>query len=174
VAKIRVKYRGATYEFNTPQEAAETMTLLEAKERERRAWREMALSGMSGPLEQHLARLSPDLTEAPEPIWTPRTFDTFIERLGDSQKAALSLLVRKSRATDSELVSELRLTGNQALAGTLSGISKQAALLDIEAREVFRIENQRKARKRSNVYFVSDSFQKAALAMNWPPAPPEK
>jgi hypothetical protein len=175
VAKIRVKYRGAIYEFETPKEAAETMALLESKEQERRIDHEMnrvmSSLGFTDPLEKLRATINPNVEE---PIWKPRIFDLFIERLGPAQRAALTLLVLRQCVTDQEFCTELGIPGNQALAGTLSGITKQAAILNIPAREVFRIENHRKARKRYNTYFVADSFLKAAKAMNWVTPPTEK
>src|SRR5947208_3205760 len=62
-------------------------------------------------------------------VWTPDRFSAFIDRLGDAQKLALALLVTKGSVTDEQLRNFLKVPGNQALAGILSGISKQAVAL---------------------------------------------
>jgi hypothetical protein len=95
-------------------------------------------------------------------------FLTFIEHLGESQLAALALLANRHRVTDEELRDALNVPGNQALAGVLSGISKQAAALNIPAREVFSFENFRNAGTRRSTYTVAEKFLDIAEQMNWP------
>ncbi len=100
--------------------------------------------------------------------WTPDAFISFIDRLGNPQRTALSLLVTRRRVTDAELRKAVHVTGNQALAGVLSGISKQAAALGIPARDIFSFENLRSAGKRRSTYTVADKFAEIASKMNWP------
>lgn len=102
--------------------------------------------------------------------WTPDIFISFVDRLGGTQKAVLADLVSRHRATDEELRKVANVPDNQALAGVLSGISKQAAALDIPARAIFCFENFRNAGKRRSTYTVSDKFARIAADMNWPPA----
>jgi hypothetical protein len=164
MGKIKLKYRGAIFELDTPKEAAEMMVLLE--DNERRAAREMNRTTV--PLD------ALDHTNNTQYVWTPDMFNLFISRLGAPQRGVLVLLVLKNRVTDKELCKELGIPGNQALAGTLSGITKQAAILDIPAREVFKIENTRKGRQRSNTYSIAESFLTASQAQKWVFAPTQK
>jgi len=90
--------------------------------------------------------------------WTPEKFLNFIDRLGSPQKVILAALVTRHRVTDEELRKLLKVSSNQALAGVLSGISKQAAALGIPARDIFEFENFRNAGKRRSVYTVADKF----------------
>jgi hypothetical protein len=82
--------------------------------------------------------------------------------------------VTRRRVTDEELRRALNVSGNQALAGVLSGISKQAAALNIPARAIFGFENLRNAGKRRSTYTVADKFLQIATDMNWPQSPSEK
>ena len=77
--------------------------------------------------------------------WTHRVFFDFITAVGDSQRTVLALLVRQTRATDSQLREAVGVSTNQQLAGVLSGVSKQAAAFDLPARAVFTIENESKS-----------------------------
>lgn len=102
--------------------------------------------------------------------WTPDRFRALISRLGDAQKLVLALLLTKRAITDEELRNALKVPGNQALAGVLSGISKQAIALYIPPRAIFDFENTRVGGKRRSDYLVVDEFRKIAAEMSWPPA----
>jgi hypothetical protein len=98
----------------------------------------------------------------------PERFLRFIERLGTTQRKAVSLLVTRQRVTDEELRDALSVSGNQALAGVLIGVSRHATALGIPARAIFSFENFRQAGKRRSTYSVSDKFLQIATGMNWP------
>ena len=60
------------------------------------------------------------------------------------------------------------VSANQQLAGVLSGVSKQAAALDLSARAVFTIENESKSGETTKTYVVSKHFLATANTCNWP------
>jgi hypothetical protein len=164
---IRWKYRGETFTADTPEEAAQMRALLKQQDMEaerKLAWKRFSLQH-GDPLERIHAMVELD-AETP---WTPDTFVRFVDRLGAPQQAALAELVRRHHVTDEELRKVVKVADNQALAGVLSGISKQAAALDIPARAIFSFENFRNAGKRRSTYAVSDKFVRIAADMNWPP-----
>ena len=163
---IRFKYGGVSYTADTPQEAADTMALLKEREADiahKRA-QSRVLAKFGGPMEQIKAFVS---GEAETP-WTPEVFLSFIDRLGGAQQTALAALVKGRRVPDDELRKTLKVSGNQALAGVLSGITKQAAALNIDARDIFTFENLRSAGKRRSTYAASDKFLEIASRMDWP------
>lgn len=169
---IRFKYGGVLYTADTPQEAASTMALL--KERDAEAARKRVPSRVLAKYNRAESIMA-FIKEESETPWTPEVFLSFIDRLGDSQQAALAMLVTQRRVTDEELRKALNVPGNQALAGVLSGISKQAAALSIPARDIFSFENLRNAGKRRSTYSVADKFCEIAADMNWPgPSVPSK
>jgi len=159
---IRFKYGGVSFTADTPEEAAQTMALL--KERDAEAVHRRVLAKYGGKMDQARAVVA---EEAATP-WFPEVFLSFVDRLGDPQKTALAQLVIHRRVTDEELRKALKVSGNQALAGVLSGISKQAAALNISARDIFSFENFRNAGTRRSTYTVSDKFLQIATDMNWP------
>jgi hypothetical protein len=163
---IKFKHGGVLFTADTPEEAAQTRALLKKQDEESARGRATSrvLSGFGGPMGQ----LRDFIAEQAETLWTPEVFISFIERLGAPQHAALSLLVTHHHVTDEELRKALKVSGNQALAGILSGISKQAATLNIPARSIFSFENLRNAGKRRSTYTVADKFLQIATDMNWP------
>jgi hypothetical protein len=100
--------------------------------------------------------------------WTEQLLDTFLHRLGPDQKSILRILVAKTRVTADELRAAVNVDNNQDLAGIISGISKQAAALGIEARHVFGIENSRRSGVLSKSFFINEDLLKIARAANWP------
>ena len=67
-----------------------------------------------------------------------------------------------------ELRKVLKLDGNQALAGVLSGISKQAGSLNIPARSVYTVEDERRSGELHKTYVAANDFLRIANDMNWP------
>lgn len=162
---IKFKYSGILFTADTPEEAAKIRALLkkqDAEEAEKHAW-SRAEAKFGGPGAQMRAFISEEFG-----TWTPAVFLNFIERLGSPQQTALSMIVTRRRVTDEELRKALKVPNNQALAGVLSGISKQAAALNISARHIFSFENLRTAGKRRSTYTIADNFLQIATDMNWP------
>jgi hypothetical protein len=160
---IKFKFGGINFTADTPDEVAQTLALLEKRESEKHQARIQAMlkEGQTKELHEYLK-------EGPASPWTPELFVSFIDRLGKVQREALALLVLFNHVSDEELRACIKVTGNQALGGILSGISKQAAALGIEARHVFSFENFRNADRRRSTYTVSPGFRDLAGRMNWP------
>jgi hypothetical protein len=168
---IRFKHGGVLYTADTPEEAAKFTALLkrqDAEEAEKHAWNRAQIS-QGGP-GSVAAYITEEILHNP---WKPDVFLRFVRRLGAQQKKALSLLVEHRQISDEELRTALNVPGNQALAGILSGISKQAAALNIPARAIFGFENLRTAGKRRSTYSISDKFLQIATDMSWPSVPQE-
>jgi hypothetical protein len=175
---ITFKYGGASFTVNTPQEAAETLALLQKQQAEQKkasrearaqAWLDRKISRSTAFMEHAQVELSAYL-EGNKYKWTPDRFESFISRLGEAQKLVLALLTTKGSVTDVDLRAALGVPDNQALAGVLSGISKQAVALFIPPRAIFDFENFRFGGKRRSDYLVVDEFRKIAGEMNWPPS----
>jgi hypothetical protein len=158
-----------SFAVDTAEEAANLVERLkrqEIEEAKKRAWdqaydRDAVQRGGPG-------ALAAFMRQEIETPWAPEIFIRFIDRLGPPQQKALAFLVSGGRVTDEDLRETVGAANNQALAGILSGISKQAAGLEIPARDIFRIENLRIGGKRQSIYIVADKFQAIASEMNWP------
>src|ERR1700678_2807219 len=164
---IRFKYGGVSFTADTPEEAARTMVLLTqkdakaARKKQQARIQAMLKDGRTEEAHEHLR-------EGPGTPWTQELFVAFIDRIGKTQQDVLALLVSFRHATDDELRACTHVPNNQALAGVLSGISKQAAALGIHARDIFSFENLRNAGKRRSNYKVANKFAEIAAKMNWP------
>jgi len=152
---IKFKYRGAEVTADTPEEAAKLLSLIQANEEMEGISRFFAL----GP--------TPDGILAAQSVWTPALFNNLLERLGDKPKKALELIVRNGYAFDDDLRTALEVPNNQALAGVLSGISKQAQSLGISPRTVFTVKGYRRDGKRWSRYDIAADFLDTAVQMGW-------
>lgn len=167
---IKFKYRGEQFIADTPEEVVKLLAILKGQDAEMA--REQALKKVMRRLGGGTLRDSlEELAESVQNPWTLGTFNDFVGRLGARQKAILSFLVTHREATDEELRNTLGIISNQALAGVLSGISKQAAALGIPARTIFRFQNFRNAEGRRNIYTIADEFLETARNMSWPHTP---
>lgn len=170
------KYRGETFTAESPEEMMKIRELVKKEESaanhkraELRFFARMGRSALSG-MPYLIAEEEHAMAEEEARAWTPERFISLIDHLGKPQQAALALLVSKRQVTDQELRTHLKVSGNQALAGVLSGISKQAASLGIPARAIFGFENLRSDGKRRSTYTVAEKFLQIATDMNWPGA----
>lgn len=174
---ITFKYGGASFTADTPKEAADTLALLKRKQAEEakeerevlaQAWLDRRISQSKEYMSHAQNELSSYL-EGNKYEWSADRFKEFIDRLGEAQKSILAMLTTKRSVTDVELRAALKVPHNQALAGVLSGISKQAVALYIPPRAIFAFENFRVDGKRRSDYLVADGFREIAAKMNWPP-----
>lgn len=159
---IRFKYGNVHFVADTPEEVEKTLTLLQKRDAETRMKRILGLLN-EGQIDD-----ANDMIREGTFTWTSDLFVRLIDRLGDTQIAVLGLLKEARHATDDELRACVHVSNNQALAGVLSGISKQAAALGISARDIFSFENLRNGGKRRNIYKIANKFYEIANRMNWP------
>ncbi|HEV3481420.1 MAG TPA: hypothetical protein VGR97_03740 [Candidatus Acidoferrales bacterium] len=152
---IRIPYKGHVVECSTPAEAIEILKHIDADNQRARTG-------------DNLYGFIASLADSTKSAWTRTVFWEFLESLGEAQTHVLTLLVRKQKVTDEELRKALKVESNQALAGVLSGISKQAGALNIPARSVFTVEDERKGGELTKTYAVAWDFLRMAKEMNWP------
>jgi hypothetical protein len=162
---IKITYKGKVIECSDAAETIEVLKYMDAEEKKRLI--HQVKSPLAEMIDAATFATSAISTNVESP-WTRELFWRFIESLGDSQQKVLGLLVGKRKVTDEELRKVLKLDGNQALAGVLSGISKQAGILNISARSVYTVENERKAGTLSKTYVAANEFMRIANEMNWP------
>src|SRR5271156_4718982 len=88
---------------------------------------------------EEAAKLGQLLASKAEPKfeWTQELFREFTGRLGTKQQDILAILLERGVIPDDDLRALIGVESNQALAGTLSGISQQATALGIPHRMVF-------------------------------------
>jgi hypothetical protein len=163
---IKIPFNGQYIECSTPAEAIAVLKYLDdvSSKKITRTVPGVA-SAFAGP-SSAIAQLFGDTVYTS--AWTRESFWKFIENLGESQTRVLALLKRNHKVTDETLRKTLKLDSNQALAGVLSGISKQAGILNIPARAVYTVEDERKGGELSKTYVAANDFLRIANEMNWP------
>jgi hypothetical protein len=103
--------------------------------------------------------------------WSSRDFMTFTDRIKLQQRKLLARLLEYGTTTwlsSDKLRSLVGVSGNQALAGTLSGITKIAQALDIAPERVYLQTTRFKSGKPDRYYRVASGFLRAAADHGWP------
>lgn len=103
-------------------------------------------------------------------FWTPDRFTDVIEGIGKLQHRFLIEVFRDAGVSSSALVERLGLGSEVALAGVISGLSKQLKQLGVEPRQVFEIRVQWTGKKKTRYFILADYFGGAGIDLNWPEA----
>ena len=147
---IEFKYKGTTWRADTPEEAVALRNELEKSDK---AF-EPAFERMD-----HLAD-----------FWTPDKFMDLVNGIGPLQQRLLVTIARKPGITSSELVRALGVNSDVALAGVISGLSKQAKQLGVEPKHLFQINVTWKGKTKTRTFILDDFFLGAGADQNWPDA----
>jgi hypothetical protein len=103
--------------------------------------------------------------------WTPHDFTEFTTRIQWRQRRLLAKLLEHGSTTwlsSEKTRSFAHVSGNQALAGVLSGITKVAMSLDIAPERVYLRTTRFKQGKPEHYYRVASGFLRAAAEHDWP------
>lgn len=147
---IRFEFNGETWETDTPEEAIAL--------REKLEWS---------------TRFPPDPhkeMDKKERLWTPDRFMDVIEGVGELQRKLLLTIRQKPGITSNELVAVLGMKSEVALAGVLSGLSKQLKKLGVEPNDVFVIRVDWTGKNKTRSFLLDDFFVGAGMEQNWPDA----
>jgi hypothetical protein len=147
---IEFKYRGTVWRTETPEEAVALRNELEKSDK------------------VHIPEY--EAMDASAALWTTDKFMDVINGIGDLQQRLLVAIYRKPNITSKELVDALGVTSEVALAGILSGLSKQVKQLGIDPKEVFSIEVKWTGKTKTRRFMLNDFFLYAGLEQNWPDA----
>jgi len=147
---IRFEFNHETWEADTPDEAIALRAKLE-----------------------YSVRFPPDPhkeMDKMERFWTPDRFMDVIEGIGELQQKLLLEIHRKPGITSDELVTALGMKSEVALAGVLSGLSKQLKKLGIEPNNLFAIRVDWTGKSKTRSFLLDDFFISAGVEQNWPDA----
>ena len=168
---IKFEHHGKVFEVETPEQAVLLIDLLDQKAITRA--KNFEYSERLAEVLKSRPGFRPSSAGNLEPkrVWDAVIFVRFIERLGDVQKLILEFLIIRNTATDQELRTVAGVGDNLALAGVLSGISKQALAQSIPPRAVFWVKNLRSGGNRAGSrYHLAEAFLQIAREMDWPSA----
>lgn len=147
---IRFQFNGETWEADTPEEAIALRAKLEYSTR--------------FPSDPH--------TEMDEEMrfWTPDKVVSVFDCIGKLQHQMLMVIRGQYGISGTQLKEKLGLESEIALAGVISGLSKQLKQLGIEPKRVFVIDVKWTGKKKSRSFVLNTFFQSAAELHNWPQA----
>ena len=147
---IEFKYKGTMWRADTPEEAVALRNELEKSDK------------AFEPAFEQMEQLSD--------FWTPDKFMDVVSHVGPLQQQFLVAIRRKPGITSRELVSVLGLESEVALAGVISGLSKQIKQLGIEPKHVFKINVNWSGKTKTRKFILEDFFIGAGMEQNWPDA----
>jgi hypothetical protein len=147
---IQFFHRGKRWKTDTPEEAICLRQQLEAEDMRNVVPNDSRTCGPSG-------------------VWTPEVFASFLQTIGERQKAAVSLMAQHAGIGSAELAKRLNLESQVALAGVISGLSKQLKTLDLELGDLYTVKTKWTVRKKEELFFLRESFRRAADEARWKP-----
>jgi hypothetical protein len=145
---IQFFHRGKRWKADTPEEAIRLRQRLEADDMLKVGSSDRWLDGPGG-------------------LWTPEVFATFLETIGEKQKAAVALMAENVGIGTAELAKRLKLDSQTALAGVISGLSKQLKTLDLEPDNLYTIKTKWNGKKKEECFFLRESFRQSAEEAGW-------
>jgi hypothetical protein len=145
---IQFFHRGKRWKTDTPEEAVRLRQQLEVEDMRKVGPTDSCIDGLVG-------------------LWTPEVFATFWQTIGDQQKATVSLMAEHAGIGSAELAKRLKLDSQTALAGVISGLSKQLKTLDLELDNLYTIKTKWSGRKKEELFFLRESFRQAAEEAVW-------
>jgi hypothetical protein len=107
------------------------------------------------------------LPATPE-IWTPDIIVDLMRRLGGQQKAFLKLLYEAQHATSEMAKEKLKLSSEVALAGVLSGLSKQLKKAGLKPSVLYHTEVEWQGKDKTRTFSLEQNFRFAAEEVGWP------
>jgi hypothetical protein len=100
--------------------------------------------------------------------WTPEVFANFLLAIGEQQKAAVLIMAEHAGISSAELAKRLKLDNEMALAGVISGLSKQLKTLDLSPDDLYTVKTTWNGKRKERFFFLRDNFRQAAEEAEWP------
>lgn len=144
IVAIEFEHRGKKYRADTAKEAIDLQRLLEKQE----------------------------FDQGAQPIrhWPVDTALEFLESLGEKQRTFLSVLADGSSVESETVIHILGLDSEIALAGVLSGLSKQAKKMNINPHNIYFVEVSWSGKTKTRHFRMMRDFLEAITELNWPEA----
>jgi len=147
---IRFEHRGTVFTADTPEEAAALRMELEREDES------------DGTVSSRHARYT---------LWTPDKVEEVITTVGELQKAFLAVLCAADTAIPSKTVVErMGIDSEVALAGTISGLSKQLRKMSLSPRDVYVVNIKYEGKTKERSFILVQDFKEALEELGWPEA----
>jgi hypothetical protein len=102
-----------------------------------------------------------------EQIWTHDTVNDLLGNAGYLQKKFLRA-VAEGKSTSDELVAKLNLNSEVALAGVLSGLSKQLKKLGVKTSDLYSVDVSWTGKNKTRTFSLVNDFRWVAAELGWP------
>lgn len=149
---IEFSHRGRKWRADTPKEAKALREMLEADDRA--AWE----SGEELPY---------DFDLEPSP-WTHDTITDLLNGAGPLQRKFLKALAEENNMLSTNLIVKLSIDSEIALAGVLSGLSKQLKKLGIKPWSLYTVRVEWSGKSKTRRFSLVDQFKMTAAELGWP------
>jgi len=147
---IKFKHGGREWEADTPAEAIALRKQLEVRD------------------DWALAR-GEELDWITEPVWTPDRIQELLAGLGHQQTKFLMLLYDKDNVTSRDARDYMRMGSETALAGVVSGLSKQLLRLKLKPEDLYSVSVRWSGKDKTRTFRLSPNFRWIAESeMGWP------
>ena len=103
-------------------------------------------------------------------FWSPDRFMDVIEGVGELQGRLLVAVRSQPGIPSRELLGKLHLDSEVALAGVISGLSKQLKQIGVELKDVLAIQVKWSGKTKTRRFVLDDFFLYAGIEQNWPDA----
>ena len=151
---IEFKHRSKTYRADTPEEAARLVKLLREADRSEGIYADDEYSEDGDPVYKK--------------VWDLDTFMELMRNLGDFQKDFLESLFAKYQVPSSVILKELGIDSEVALAGILSGLSKQLKTMNLSSGDLYSVTVKWTGKQKKRLFTLNPDFSVAALDAGWP------
>lgn len=148
---IRFKYRGREFVADTPEEAVRLQRMLEDED-SKRAKQDPHFRNI---LDREVAG------------WTEGQFWQVMNNLGTRQTQLLHLVLLYEVLGSEELAAGLDLSSQEALAGVVSGLSKQLTKQGVKPNDVFWVETHWVGKKKERFFRLTTGFAGVSAGSSW-------
>jgi len=149
---IEFKHRGRMWRADTAEEAIELRKKLESAD-------QAAFEAGE--------ELPYDYDNSPT-AWTHDSVTDLLKGAGTLQKRFLRVLAKESEIASAEIREKLALGSEVALAGVLSGLSKQLKKMGLKPWDLYTVRVQWTGKSKLRMFSIVRGFEQAAAELGWP------
>ena len=107
--------------------------------------------------------------EERQQVWTPDAVMDLLKGVGFHQRRFLKALAAEESPINSEqILKTLSLNSEEALAGVLSGLSKQLKKLGMKTTDLYGVSVKWTGKTKNRSFWLSSEFRSAADELGWP------
>jgi hypothetical protein len=106
----------------------------------------------------------------PQKVWTADLAMDLLNGIGEMQKKFLAELTNRSQLSSSALVERIGIESEIALAGVVSGLSKQLRKMSINPTSLYSVEVVWKGKGKTRFFSLSSDFRDVLIELGFPEA----